>query len=213
MSPALASSDCRPCARASGIATRQATTAPTAPPETTVVRSLPASLPLAMARTLQVWCVLLLGVGAAPAAAQNGAATQVDSELFEAVQRRDRDAVIALVEHGADVRAIRLDGSTPLAWAAFRDDTGIARTCSTPAPPQTPPTRTARRRCCSPAPTATSPWRAFCSTPAPPSTPRAGAATHRCSPPAAPAASIWSDCCSTAAPTRTPPIRGWDRPP
>ena len=48
-----------------------------------------------------------------------------DVSLFDAVQTRDQKAVLTLIRSGADVNAAREDGSTPLIWAAQRDDTAL----------------------------------------------------------------------------------------
>jgi ankyrin repeat protein len=48
-----------------------------------------------------------------------------DLKLFEAVQKRDQKAVLALIKNGSDVNAQRSDGSTALIWAASRDDAEI----------------------------------------------------------------------------------------
>ena len=70
---------------------------------------------------LSGWVSALLLV-AVPAPAQTvEAAPHAASALFEAVQRRDASAVASLLAGGADVNATRLDGSTPLTWAALRD--------------------------------------------------------------------------------------------
>jgi ankyrin repeat protein len=48
-----------------------------------------------------------------------------DTKLIDAVQQRDQKAVLALIKNGADVNAVRDDGSTPLLWAVNRDDSEI----------------------------------------------------------------------------------------
>ncbi len=48
-----------------------------------------------------------------------------DPRLFDAVQARDRKAVMELLRTGSDVNAARADGSTALIWAAGRDDAEI----------------------------------------------------------------------------------------
>src|SRR5215510_3108383 len=45
-----------------------------------------------------------------------------DSKMADAAQRRDRDAVRALLKEKADVNAPQGDGATALAWAAHWDD-------------------------------------------------------------------------------------------
>lgn len=73
---------------------------------------------------------LVLAAGLVPAArAAQGAAPDADStrSLFEAVQRRDASSVVTLISDGANVGAVRIDGSTPLSWAALRDDGEITR--------------------------------------------------------------------------------------
>src|SRR5262245_11259844 len=48
-----------------------------------------------------------------------------DSKLLDAVMSRDQKAVAALIKSGADVNAVRADGSGPLAWAINREDPEI----------------------------------------------------------------------------------------
>ena len=86
-------------------------------------------------RNVQQLCwVLALGTVVPTASAQNTRQdttqdtrrdTRLDNRLIEAVQRRDQRAVLALIADGVDVSATRADGSTPLAWAALRNDAGI----------------------------------------------------------------------------------------
>jgi len=66
------------------------------------------------------------GVGV-PASAATGAglgapATKHDAPLADAVKRRDRQAVQALLKKKADVNASSLDGATALHWAAYLND-------------------------------------------------------------------------------------------
>jgi ankyrin repeat protein len=49
-----------------------------------------------------------------------------DLRLLEAVKRRDPKTVTALLATKVDVNAGQPDGATPLAWAAFLDDTELA---------------------------------------------------------------------------------------
>jgi ankyrin repeat protein len=49
-----------------------------------------------------------------------------DSRLIDAVKRRDRKAVYALLGQHANVNTALPDGSTPLAWAAYLDEPEIA---------------------------------------------------------------------------------------
>ncbi|MDH4064296.1 MAG: ankyrin repeat domain-containing protein [Acidobacteriota bacterium] len=49
------------------------------------------------------------------------------SEVADAAQRGDRDAVKALLKQAADVNAAQGDGMTALHWAAMRGDTDMAR--------------------------------------------------------------------------------------
>ena len=66
-----------------------------------------------------LWLTALLGVstsGAAPGAA--GA----ESLLADAIQRGDRQTVLALLNTHTDVNAPQSDGATPLHWAAYLDD-------------------------------------------------------------------------------------------
>ena len=105
-----------------------------------------------------------------------------DSRLFDAVQRLDRTAVEALVADGVDVNAIRADGSTPLSWAAFRDDADIAAALLRAGADPDPWTRTGRPVALRLRQRQSGPSPASSSMPARTWTPRAGAATRRCSP-------------------------------
>ena len=51
--------------------------------------------------------------------------TAAEMRLLDAVQKRDQRTVLALLNSGADVNAARPDGTTPLLWAAGRDDAEI----------------------------------------------------------------------------------------
>jgi ankyrin repeat protein len=50
------------------------------------------------------------------------AAPAADLRLLEAVKEQDREAVRSLLDAQADVNAAQPDGTTALAWAAYRDD-------------------------------------------------------------------------------------------
>src|SRR5881394_3464211 len=60
--------------------------------------------------------VVRVDAGAAPAA-----------EVADAAMRGDRDEVLALLEHGADVNAAQGDGMTALHWAAVNEDVELAK--------------------------------------------------------------------------------------
>lgn len=62
---------------------------------------------------------ILLAVGASLFAA--------DMRVIDAIKRRDRKAVTALVGQHADLNAAQPDGATPLAWATYLDDTETAQ--------------------------------------------------------------------------------------
>ena len=53
-------------------------------------------------------------------------ATASEAPLAEAAKSRDTVAVLALLEHGADVNAPQADGATALHWAAYWNDTDTA---------------------------------------------------------------------------------------
>ena len=59
-------------------------------------------------------------------AAQAAARTADDARLADAAQRRDLDAVRALLAEGIEVDAPQADGATALAWAVHRDDAAMA---------------------------------------------------------------------------------------
>src|SRR5690349_9211587 len=59
-------------------------------------------------------------VALALTAAAGVAAT--DLRLLEAIKRRDRKAVTALLAQHADVNAAQPDGATALSWALYLDD-------------------------------------------------------------------------------------------
>jgi ankyrin repeat protein len=63
-----------------------------------------------------ILALLLLGAGVAYAA----------TDVADAAQRGDRDAVRAAIARKADVNAAQIDGSTALHWAAERDDLEMA---------------------------------------------------------------------------------------
>src|SRR5437868_4784593 len=72
---------------------------------------------MAMARKRfgAVALVLWLLVGG-PAVAQSGA------PLADAVEKKDRAKIGALLKQGVDVNASQVDGMTALHWAAYHDD-------------------------------------------------------------------------------------------
>jgi len=71
------------------------------------------------------WCILSL-LSVAGFAAGPSADLQPDLRLIEAVKRQDQEAVRSLLKERADVNARQGDGATALAWAADRNDLGIA---------------------------------------------------------------------------------------
>jgi uncharacterized protein len=79
--------------------------------------SLSLSLLMRLRNVLVPCCVLLLA-GALPA--------PPDSPVADAAMRRDRDAVRALLQNGADVNAAQGDGMTALHWAAGHGDVELA---------------------------------------------------------------------------------------
>ena len=62
----------------------------------------------------------------AAAPQETGRAAADDPRLADAAQRRDLDAVRALLADGHEVDAPQADGATALAWAAHRDDLAMA---------------------------------------------------------------------------------------
>ena len=54
-------------------------------------------------------------------------ANAADAPLADAAERRDRAAVRALIDKGADVNLAQVDGMTALHWAAYRDDLEMAK--------------------------------------------------------------------------------------
>src|SRR5262245_49563531 len=65
--------------------------------------------------------LVLLGLGlATPAVASER------SPLADAAEQRDKAAVRALLQKGADVNGAQTDGTTALHWAAYNDDAEIA---------------------------------------------------------------------------------------
>src|SRR5438105_2188779 len=50
-----------------------------------------------------------------------------DARIADAAQKADREAVKALVAQRVDVNASQADGMTALHWAAFHDDTEMAK--------------------------------------------------------------------------------------
>ena len=67
----------------------------------------------------------LAAVAAAPAPRAAGSPASDDRRLADAAQRRDGDAVRALLAEGVDVDAPQADGATALAWAVHRDDAAM----------------------------------------------------------------------------------------
>ncbi len=67
----------------------------------------------------------LAAVAAAPAPQAAGSPASDDRRLADAAQRRDGDAVRALLAEGVDVDAPQADGATALAWAVHRDDAAM----------------------------------------------------------------------------------------
>ena len=59
---------------------------------------------------------------ATPGAGLVAVATKYDAPLADAVQRRDKQAVQALLKKKADVNAPQSDGATALHWAAYLED-------------------------------------------------------------------------------------------
>ncbi len=59
---------------------------------------------------------------AAPGAGLGAPATKYDAPLADAVKRRDKQAVQALLKKKADVNAAHSDGATALHWAAYLND-------------------------------------------------------------------------------------------
>jgi len=51
-----------------------------------------------------------------------GACPASELRLVDAIRDQNRKAVMALIAAHADVNAVQPDGSTPLAWAAYEDD-------------------------------------------------------------------------------------------
>ena len=94
--------------------------------------------PHALASALSV--IVTLAVSPAPAAGRPTAPrpaaatpaqaaarpTSDDRRLADAAQRRDLDAVRALLAEGVEVDAAQADGATALAWAAHRDEAAMA---------------------------------------------------------------------------------------
>ena len=62
-----------------------------------------------------LWLAALLGVSSLGAAG-------TEPLLADAVQRGDRQAVLALLKARADVNSAQADGATALHWAAYLDD-------------------------------------------------------------------------------------------
>ena len=86
--------------------------------------------PHALASVFGVFATLLVApapVVAATAPVQaTGRAAADDPRVADAAQRRDVDAVRALLAEGHEVDAPQADGATALAWAAHRDDAATA---------------------------------------------------------------------------------------
>src|SRR5436309_213847 len=55
-----------------------------------------------------------------------GFATASELRLVDAIKDQNRKVIQALIDAHADVNAPQPDGSTPLAWATYQDDTDIA---------------------------------------------------------------------------------------
>ena len=73
-------------------------------------------------RASRLWLALMLsiaGFGAAAGAAGTAAKT---SPLADAVQHRDKQAILTLLKTHADVNAPQSDGATALHWAAYLED-------------------------------------------------------------------------------------------
>jgi ankyrin repeat protein len=70
------------------------------------------------------WFAIMLLMGLAPLGAQSSQGT--DRRLIEAARNRNKEAVRALLEQRADVRATQPDGATALHWAAHWDDLDTA---------------------------------------------------------------------------------------
>lgn len=71
-------------------------------------------------RLFGVWlAAVLFGAGLGVVAADN---ISKDSPLADAVQRRDKAAVLSLLKKKADVNAPQADGATALHWAAYLED-------------------------------------------------------------------------------------------
>ena len=72
---------------------------------------------------LGVWCMVSL---VSLLSVAGFAATSSDLRLVEAVRQGDKETVRSLLKEDADVDSRQADGATALAWAAYRDDLGIA---------------------------------------------------------------------------------------
>jgi len=70
--------------------------------------------------------VLAVGFGAVWVLAGSPARAKLGEALIDAARSDDRAAVVALLDQKADVNAREDDGTTSLAWAATRSNTGIA---------------------------------------------------------------------------------------
>jgi ankyrin repeat protein len=68
-----------------------------------------------------LWLAVVFSV-AGGSAAGAGKATATDSQLPDAVERRDKQAVLSLLQQQADVNAAQGDGATALHWAAYLGD-------------------------------------------------------------------------------------------
>ena len=70
-----------------------------------------------------LWLASMLSVASLGAAgAGAGGSVGGDARLADAVQRRDRQAVLSLLKKRADVNAPQSDGATALHWAAYLED-------------------------------------------------------------------------------------------
>src|SRR5262249_34668624 len=56
-----------------------------------------------------------------------GTAAAADDDLAGLIQAGHRDAALKMIAAGADVNAAQGDGTTPLHWAVYKIDAGLAR--------------------------------------------------------------------------------------
>jgi len=66
-------------------------------------------------------------LGIALSVASLAFASSSDSALADAVEKRDADTIGALLSPNADIDAAQVDGMTALHWAAYHDDTELAK--------------------------------------------------------------------------------------